>query len=83
MPLNSLLKRELQLQEKIDKLQKEINQLEKKVDYNNQDLVSKKLTKNELKQFKAPEWCIPIKANVMTFEWDVCVCVCVFAHIVL
>ncbi|CAG8780524.1 10521_t:CDS:2, partial [Rhizophagus irregularis] len=21
--------------------------------------------------FEAPEWCVPIKANVLTFEWDV------------
>uniref|UniRef100_U9TMH3 Uncharacterized protein n=1 Tax=Rhizophagus irregularis (strain DAOM 181602 / DAOM 197198 / MUCL 43194) TaxID=747089 RepID=U9TMH3_RHIID len=20
--------------------------------------------------FEAPEWCVPIKANVLTFEWD-------------
>ncbi|KAL3901919.1 MAG: hypothetical protein SGCHY_000216 [Lobulomycetales sp.] len=24
----------------------------------------------DYQQFEAPEWCIPIKANVMTFEWD-------------
>lgn len=22
-------------------------------------------------QFQAPEWCVPIRANVMTFDWDV------------
>ncbi|PKC07676.1 hypothetical protein RhiirA5_417918 [Rhizophagus irregularis] len=21
--------------------------------------------------FEAPEWCVPIKANVLTFEWDI------------
>ncbi|KAI8072400.1 MT-A70-domain-containing protein [Gongronella butleri] len=28
------------------------------------------LTKEELKEYEAPEWCVPIKANVMTFEWE-------------
>ncbi|KAI9598714.1 MT-A70-domain-containing protein [Syncephalis fuscata] len=26
-------------------------------------------TEADLEEFRAPEWCVPIKANVMTFEW--------------
>jgi hypothetical protein len=26
-------------------------------------------TNVDYQQFEAPEWCIPIKANVMTFDW--------------
>lgn len=76
--MNSLLKKEALLQAQIDTLQSEIDALEKKVDLNQHQ--ETQLSRKELKQFKAPEWCIPIKANVMTFEWDVCmcmVCVCV------
>ncbi|KAI8647601.1 MT-A70-domain-containing protein [Parasitella parasitica] len=60
MSLHSLLKRELQLQQDIAALQSEIDNLETKADIDGQ----------ETEQFRAPAWCIPIKANVMTFEWD-------------
>jgi mRNA (2'-O-methyladenosine-N6-)-methyltransferase len=26
--------------------------------------------KLNLEEFDAPEWCVPIKANVLDFEWD-------------
>ena len=25
----------------------------------------------DLEEYEAPEWCVPIKANVMNFDWDV------------
>lgn len=25
----------------------------------------------DLEEFEAPQWCVPIKANVMTYDWDV------------
>lgn len=70
--MNSLLKKEAQLQAQIDTLQSEIDELEAKVSVDQQQQGAQ-LSKEELKQFKAPEWCVPIKANVMTFEWDVCI----------
>jgi mRNA (2'-O-methyladenosine-N6-)-methyltransferase len=24
-----------------------------------------------MEEFEAPQWCVPIKANVMNFDWDV------------
>nr|KAJ3423193.1 hypothetical protein HK105_000690 [Polyrhizophydium stewartii] len=27
----------------------------------------------DLEEFEAPEWCVPIKANVLDFEWDVAI----------
>lgn len=27
--------------------------------------------KTDLEEYEAPEWCVPIKANVMSFDWDV------------
>lgn len=74
--MNSLLKKEALLQAQIDTLQSEIDELETKVE-SSQHQQGAQLSRQELKQFKAPEWCIPIKANVMTFEWDVCMHVCV------
>lgn len=76
--MNSLLKKEALLQAQIDTLQSEIDELETKVEFQQQQGAAQ-LSRQELKQIKAPEWCIPIKANVLTFEWDVRmhVCVCV------
>ncbi|KAK4517940.1 uncharacterized protein ATC70_001289 [Mucor velutinosus] len=67
--MNALLKKEASLQAQIDTLQSEIDELEAKADVS-QHQQGAQLSKEELKQCKAPEWCIPIKANVMTFEWD-------------
>jgi hypothetical protein len=25
----------------------------------------------DMEEFEAPQWCVPIKANVMNFDWDV------------
>lgn len=29
------------------------------------------LTDIDMEEFEAPQWCVPIKANVMNFDWDV------------
>jgi len=28
-------------------------------------------TEIDMEEFEAPQWCVPIKANVMNFDWDV------------
>jgi hypothetical protein len=28
----------------------------------------------DMEEFEAPQWCVPIKANVMNFDWDVSYC---------
>ncbi|KAJ1658581.1 hypothetical protein IWQ61_002204 [Dispira simplex] len=35
-------------------------------------------TEEDWEEFRAPEWCIPIKANVMTFEWEKLAAACQF-----
>ncbi|EIE76960.1 hypothetical protein RO3G_01664 [Rhizopus delemar RA 99-880] len=64
--LKGLLRREIELQDQIDAIQVEITQLEEKLGTNN----SNDLDEQDLEEFEAPEWCIPIKANVMTYDWD-------------
>ncbi|CEP14424.1 hypothetical protein [Parasitella parasitica] len=66
MSLHLLLRKELQLQEKIAALQAEIDELAKKASIGK----SSECAEQQLEQLRAPQWCIPIKANVMTFEWD-------------
>ncbi|KAG0170659.1 hypothetical protein DFQ28_011215 [Apophysomyces sp. BC1034] len=67
--LKSLLQREIELQLQIDALQTEISTLEEKID-NKQQKADEELDEQDLEEFEAPEWCVPIKANVMNFDWD-------------
>ncbi|KAL1924580.1 uncharacterized protein VTP21DRAFT_4234 [Calcarisporiella thermophila] len=74
--LNGLLKRETELRLQIDALAEEISALESKLqasddaeiasgdDYASEDF------EEDMEEFEAPEWCVPIKANVMNFEWE-------------
>ncbi|RIA85824.1 MT-A70-domain-containing protein [Glomus cerebriforme] len=80
-----LLERETELKLQIDELVEEITNLEaitKNRNRNNgiNEEDNKETKKNDLKKeiaeeicwedFEAPEWCVPIKADVLTFEWD-------------
>jgi mRNA (2'-O-methyladenosine-N6-)-methyltransferase len=83
--LKELLKREVELQLEIDAVQTEISQLEEQLGYQGGEIVDaegkikQKLSMLpdiqscfiDLEEFEAPEWCIPIKANVMTYDWEV------------
>ncbi|KAI7902672.1 MT-A70-domain-containing protein [Cokeromyces recurvatus] len=64
--LRALLRREIDLQLQIDAIQAEIQQLEERLGTK----VEEEVEEQDLEEFEAPEWCIPIKANVMTFDWD-------------
>jgi mRNA (2'-O-methyladenosine-N6-)-methyltransferase len=46
---------------------KEIKELEQELDL-----------EIDLEEFQAPEWCVPIKANVLDFEWDLLAKSCQF-----
>ncbi|KAI9094112.1 MT-A70-domain-containing protein [Phlyctochytrium arcticum] len=68
--LEELLQKEEQLQIQIDSLTEEIKALRGQ---NNQEEVKDADQEDEdvdYSNFDAPQWCVPIKANVMTFEWD-------------
>ncbi|KAI8049978.1 MT-A70-domain-containing protein [Syncephalis plumigaleata] len=83
--LQQLTEREAELRLKIDALQKDIARLEVTLagdtshtttqDTSSHNQESSKtnadstLSELDLEEFRAPEWCVPIKANVMTFEW--------------
>ncbi|KAI1316642.1 hypothetical protein EDD11_009677 [Mortierella claussenii] len=38
---------------------------------------------DDLEEFEAPEWCVPIKANVMTYDWDSLASECQFDVILM
>ncbi|RGB29032.1 MT-A70-domain-containing protein [Rhizophagus diaphanus] len=79
-----LLEKETELKLQIDELIEEITNLEaitkNRSRSNGVNEEDKETKKNELKKeiaeeicwedFEAPEWCVPIKADVLTFEWD-------------
>lgn len=75
--LAKLLAREQELIKTLEELTREIEQLEQAPA---EDEGAKAPTGAEedgddegddLEEFEAPEWCVPIKANVMTYDWDV------------
>ncbi|PKC16637.1 MT-A70-domain-containing protein [Rhizophagus irregularis] len=59
-----LLEKETELKLQIDELIEEITNLEA--------ITKNRSRSNEIcwEDFEAPEWCVPIKADVLTFEWD-------------
>ncbi|KAG2200672.1 hypothetical protein INT47_005828 [Mucor saturninus] len=59
----ALLQKEIQLKLEIEAVQSEVLLLEKTLNLNQED-------ERDLAEFEAPKWCVPIKANVMTFDWD-------------
>lgn len=79
LTLDSLLKQEEQLVIRIQILEQEIQALLKSSSsqsFQNDESVhtqpSESVLEDEeaLQEFDAPEWCIPIKANVLDFEWN-------------
>ncbi|CAO3700132.1 unnamed protein product [Rhizopus stolonifer] len=64
--LKGLLRQEIDLELQIEAIRSQITQLEEKLGTNN----SNYLDDQDLEEFEAPEWCIPINANVMTYDWD-------------
>ncbi|RKP22390.1 hypothetical protein SYNPS1DRAFT_25890 [Syncephalis pseudoplumigaleata] len=87
--LQQLTEREAELRLQIDALQKDIARLEVSLagdasSTSGQDTGSHHESSKsaadatggaelDLEEFRAPEWCVPIKANVMTFEWTVAI----------
>lgn len=82
--LKQLLRRETELQLEIDAVQTEILQLEEKLGIKDGGVAeegkyldqqgpahSAHVYSIDLEEFEAPEWCVPIKANVMTYDWEV------------
>ncbi|KAK3822039.1 MAG: MT-A70-domain-containing protein [Linnemannia elongata] len=87
--LAKLLAREQELIKTLEELTREIEQLEQAPA---EDESAKAATGAEddgddegddLEEFEAPEWCVPIKANVMTYDWDSLAAECQFDVILM
>ncbi|KAF8942000.1 hypothetical protein BGZ47_006967 [Haplosporangium gracile] len=86
--MTKLLAREQELIKTLEELTREIEQLEKAPE---EDESSKTGGAEEdgddegddLEEFEAPEWCVPIKANVMTYDWDSLAAECQFDVILM
>ncbi|GAA5815502.1 hypothetical protein MFLAVUS_009014 [Mucor flavus] len=62
--IKSLLQKEIDLTLEIEAVESEIAVLEKSLNKDEED------EDQDLEEFEAPQWCVPIKANVMTYDWD-------------
>ncbi|RUS20770.1 MT-A70-domain-containing protein [Endogone sp. FLAS-F59071] len=79
--LRSLLLKESELRRRIDALTNEIENLEasessasaggKEGEKEGDGGEEGEAANEDMEEFEAPEWCVPIKANVMNFDWDV------------
>ncbi|CAG8507595.1 4250_t:CDS:10 [Ambispora gerdemannii] len=69
--LRKLLKRETELHLRIDELMDEIANLEAITGTSVAHEPGPEVENDaRWEEFEAPDWCIPIKANVLTFDWD-------------
>ncbi|KAF9545848.1 hypothetical protein EC957_010476 [Mortierella hygrophila] len=85
--LAKLLAREQELIKTLEELTREIKLLEQAPE---EDESSKGAAEedgddegDDLEEFEAPEWCVPIKANVMTYDWDSLAAECQFDVILM
>ncbi|KAG0370520.1 MT-A70-domain-containing protein [Gamsiella multidivaricata] len=87
-----LLAREKELIATLEQLTRDIEQLEKapshdedetKAQAGGEDNEGNEDETDDLEEFEAPEWCVPIKANVMTYDWDSLAAECQFDVILM
>ncbi|KAJ2756407.1 hypothetical protein H4R27_000624 [Coemansia aciculifera] len=80
----TLREREQDIRARILLLEKEIAELEKKcgVEGSSADAASK-ASEVDMSEFKAPEWSVPIRANVMNFDWEKLASACQFDVILM
>ncbi|KAF8941607.1 MT-A70-domain-containing protein [Dissophora ornata] len=85
--LAKLLAREKELIATLEQLARDIEQLEKAPEQDENKLGAEDGEGDEeaddLEEFEAPEWCVPIKANVMTYDWDSLAAECQFDVILM
>ncbi|KAG0350076.1 hypothetical protein BG005_010371 [Podila minutissima] len=82
--LTKLLRRERELIETLEALARDIERLEKKPeDEAGEGGKDEEEEGDDLEEFEAPEWCVPIKANVMTYDWDSLAAECQFDVILM
>ncbi|KAJ2826210.1 hypothetical protein FBU31_003505, partial [Coemansia sp. 'formosensis'] len=80
----TLREREQDIRARIMLLEREIAELEKKcgVEGSSADATTKSSVV-DMSEFKAPEWSVPIRANVMNFDWEKLASACQFDVILM
>lgn len=84
-----LLAREQELIKTLEELTREIEQLEQAPAEEESGKAAAGAEEDgddegdDLEEFEAPEWCVPIKANVMTYDWDSLAAECQFDVILM
>ncbi|KAJ1824633.1 hypothetical protein GGH91_001484 [Coemansia sp. RSA 2671] len=80
----TLRERERDIRARILVLEREIAELEKKcgVEGSSADAATK-ASEVDMSEFKAPEWSVPIRANVMNFDWEQLASACQFDVILM
>ncbi|KAJ2078503.1 hypothetical protein H4R24_004422 [Coemansia sp. RSA 988] len=68
--LLALRQREQAIRARMEQLEAEIFELEKKCGINDSSNKRGGSEQVDLSEFRAPEWSVPIRANVMNFEWE-------------
>ncbi|KAJ2157156.1 hypothetical protein GGF46_004700 [Coemansia sp. RSA 552] len=68
--LGALRQREQAIRARITQLESEIAALERKCGVEGSGEAQSNSGPMDLSEFRAPEWSVPIRANVMNFEWD-------------
>ncbi|KAJ1722829.1 hypothetical protein LPJ53_002798 [Coemansia erecta] len=81
--LPALRAREQSIRRRIQQLEREIAELEKKCSVDGATDGAKKDAQVDLAEFKAPEWSVPIRANVMNFDWEKLASECQFDAIMM
>ncbi|KAI8326354.1 MT-A70-domain-containing protein [Martensiomyces pterosporus] len=81
--VQALREREQRIRSRMLILELEISELEKKCGIEGATEAQSKTTEVDLEEFKAPEWSVPIRANVMNFEWEKLAKACQFDVILM
>ncbi|KAJ1848223.1 hypothetical protein LPJ70_001134 [Coemansia sp. RSA 2708] len=81
--LHTLRQREQAIRARMAQLEKEIADLEKKCGVEGSSRSQNNSAPIDLSEFRAPEWSVPIRANVMNFDWEKLAAACQFDVILM
>ncbi|KAJ2778437.1 hypothetical protein H4R18_004597 [Coemansia javaensis] len=81
--LAALREREQAIRARMAQLEKEIAELERKCGVEGARDGGAAAEEMDLSEFRAPEWSVPIRANVMNFEWEKLAAACQFDVILM
>ncbi|PIA17424.1 MT-A70-domain-containing protein [Coemansia reversa NRRL 1564] len=81
--LLALRQREQTIRARMEQLESEIAELEKKCGVEDSSDKKGRSEQLDLSEFRAPEWSVPIRANVMNFEWEKLAASCQFDVILM